>query len=180
MPRARQRGQVLKPHAACLADFPFVVEVQEPRHAVRVWGAQVDTEGMLARSAVDCSGALEHQRGRSKHTPVRLPVVLLRVGHKRVPQLLPQSGQHDLGEPRAWASNEGVPARLRAASLRFRGGAAMRLGNAGSVVILIDEFEARPRGEKGGLGGLVDAVAVDAARGGCGGANLTEPAVTRL
>ena len=47
----------------------------------------------------------------------------------------------------------------------------MRLGNAGSTALLIDEFEARPRGEKGGLGGLVDAVAVDAARGGWGGAN---------
>ena len=60
---------------------------------------------------------------------------------------------------------------LRIASLRFRGGAAMRLGNAGSTALLIDEFEARPRGEKGGLGGLVDAVAVDAARGWWGGAN---------
>ena len=44
MPRARLRGQVPKPHLARLADFPLVVEVQEPRHAVRVWCAQVDTD----------------------------------------------------------------------------------------------------------------------------------------
>ena len=153
------------------------VEVQEPRHAVHVWGAQVDTEGMRVRSAVDCSGALEHQRGRSKHTPVRLPVVLLRVGHKRVTQVLPQPGQHDLGESRARASNEGVPSRLRQplaelpaaqrlAGLRFRGGARPTTWKRDALsVAVIDEFEARSRGEEGGRGGLINLVAGDAARG---------------
>ena len=49
------------------------------------------------------------------------------------------------------------------------------------VVILIDEFEARPCGEEGGLGGLADVVAGDAARGGwCQSASLiTHPSDSR-
>ena len=35
------------------------------------------------------------------------------VGDKFIPEALAQAGKHDLGEPRARASNKGVPARLR-------------------------------------------------------------------
>ena len=35
------------------------------------------------------------------------------MGDKFIPEALAQTGKHDLGEPRARASNKGVPARLR-------------------------------------------------------------------